>query len=224
MTLIDCSPQVLDLGRSELGALNEGAFDDPRVSVIVADALEYPLTDKAYDVIVCDFTFPTTKESAQGFTIEWYQKLNMALREGGILAINAVSPQNTASAFACLVATVRAAGFKALPYIDPVVLHSSFRDHGYGAWGFVLAAKQQLTIKQLRSIRCPSRYPPSRPIVACSRGALLSKCRLDFAKAPVNRAARPVLQGLLLNPVAFSGPGLQRKMGRRTFPTWPATS
>lgn len=197
VTLIDCSQEVLDFARTELSDLNENALADPRVTVVVADALEYPLADQSFDVIVCDFTFPTTKESSQGFTVEWYRKLNAALARAGTLAINAVSPQNTASAFACLVSTVRAAGLKALPYR---VCIPSFRDHGYGAWGFILASKRRVTISQLRNIKCPVATKQAE-ISLLARGAKFStKSRLGFAKAPVNNAANPVLQALLLNP------------------------
>lgn len=197
VTLIDCSDEILEFARTELRELNQGALDDCRVTVIVADALEFPLEDKSFDVIVCDFTFPTTKESALGFTQEWYQKLNRALTEGGVATINAVSPQNTASAFACLVATVRAAGMKALPYR---VCIPSFRDHGYGAWGFILASRRQLTIGQLRRIECPVATSQA-DLSGLAKGARFSaKSRLEFAKAPINRAGKPILQSLLLNP------------------------
>ena len=199
VTLIDCSDEVLELARTELKELNQGALFDQRVTVIVADALAYPLEPLSFDVIICDFTFPTTKESSLGFTVEWYKKLNDALAEKGVLAINAVSPENTVSAFACIVATIRAAGLKTLPFR---VCIPSFRDHGYGAWGFILAAKRSLTIQRLESIVC-SVHTLQADISGLARAAHFSaKTRVAFAIAPINRAANPVLQGLLLNPNA----------------------
>ncbi len=200
VTLIDCSEEVLNFARTELNELNKGALFDPRVSVIVADAIEFPLAPNSFDVIVCDFTFPTTAEGALGFTVEWYQKLNAALAERGVLAVNAVSPQNTASAFACIVATLRCAGLKALPFR---VCIPSFRDHGYGAWGFVLAAKHALTIRQLAALVCPVQTSQAN-ISGLARAAHFTiKERIAFTTAPVNRAAKPVLQALLLNPNAL---------------------
>jgi len=203
-TLIDYSSEVLDLARSEFKELNGGVLDDPRVTVVVADALEYPLPKASFDVIVCDFTFPTTKEGALGFTVEWYEKLEDALSEGGVLAINGVSPQNTASAFACLVATIRSAGLSTLPYR---VCIPSFRDHGYGAWGFVLASKRRLTIRQLRDIGCPVSTKQADLSLLHRAARFSAKARLGFATAPVNRTTKPVLQTLLLNPVAPTSPG-----------------
>jgi len=196
VTLIDCSQEVLDFARAELNVLNDGALDDPRVSVVVADALTYPLPERTFDAIICDFTFPTTKESSQGFTAEWYQALERALSDDGVLAINAVSPQNTPSAFACIVATLRSTGLKTLPYR---VCIPSFRDHGYGAWGFVLAARRRLTIGELRRIDCPV-VTRQADLSKLARGARFSsKARLGFAMAPINRSDKPVLQALLLN-------------------------
>lgn len=197
VTLIDCSPVVLELARTEMRELNQNALADPRVQVVVADALEYPLSTRFFDVIVCDFTFPTTSESARGFTLEWYWKLGLALTESGVMAINAVSPQNTPSAFACLVSTLRTAGFRTLPFR---VCIPSFREHGYGAWGFILASVSPLTIDRLSGIECPI---PTRQadLGALASGAHFSRaCRAAFAAAPVNRNAGLVLSGLLLNP------------------------
>ena len=195
--LIDCSEEVLQFSRTELKELNQNSLADPRVTVAVADALTYAFDHQAFDVIICDFTFPTTQESSRGFTLEWYQKLKEALSDEGILAVNAVSPQNTASAFACIVGTLRAAGLRTLPYR---VCIPSFRDHGYGAWGFVLASRCSLTIRQLASVVCPVETRQAN-IAGLSRGARFSaQARISFATSPVNREAKPVLQSLLLNP------------------------
>ncbi len=197
VTLIDCSPEVLDLARSEFAELNAHSLEDSRVKVVVADALEYPFESSRFDAIICDFTFPTTQESAQGFTVEWYQKLKHALRPGGMIAINSVSPQNTPAAFACIVATVKASGLFTLPYR---VCIPSFRDHGFGAWGFILASQSQLTIKRLQAIQCPV---PTRQVALGSleKGAHFSdRDRAGFHFAPVNRRENPVLQRLLLDP------------------------
>ena len=197
VTLVDCSSEIIELSRTEFSQLNDRALEDHRVTVEIADALAYPIADRSYDVIVCDFTFPTTVEGALGFAVEWYEKLGRALRDGGTIAINAVSPQNTPSAFACLVSTVRAAGLKTLPYR---VCIPSFRDQGFGAWGFILASKKQLSIRSLERIKSPV-VTKQVDLNRLARGAHFTHAeRLAFNSAPVNRSDDQVLLGLLLNP------------------------
>ena len=201
VTLIDCSEEIVQYAKTELGDLNCGAFEDSRVNLIIGDALLADLPKAVYDVIVVDFTFPTTRESALGFTVEWYEKLKDSLTSEGILSVNAVSPQNTASAFACLVSTLRASGLKTLPYR---VCIPSFREHGYGAWGFILASQRALTIGEFSSLSCPVETRKADLHNLC-RGAHFSlRERANFHAAPANRASKPVLQGLLLNPTSLT--------------------
>lgn len=197
VTLIDCSQEVVDLAQSEWSELNGDSLRGSRVTLFIEDALTFDLPKDSFDVVICDFTFPTTQESALGFTKEWYSKLRACLATSGVMAVNAVSPQNTPSAFACIVSTIKAAGLSVLPYR---VCIPSFRDHGYGAWGFVLAAKKRLTVSQIRRLACP--VPTMQAdLTKLWRGARFSaKDRIAFSTAPVNRESRPVLPGLLLNP------------------------
>jgi len=199
VVLIDCSNDVLDLGRNQFAELNDQSLSDSRVTIVVADALNYALPTAYFDTIICDFTFPTTLESAEGFSVEWYEKLAQALSSGGKMAINAVSPQNTFDAFACLVSTIRAANLQTLPFR---VCIPSFRDQGYGAWGFILASKERLTIRQLQNLSCPISTQQVE-LSALARGAHFTAAqRYQFHVAPVNRAGDMILQRLLVNPEA----------------------
>ena len=208
--LIDCCPEIIDLAKSRFASLNRNAFDDPRVSIAIADALTYELTPQTYDVAICDFTYPTTRESSQVFSVEFYQKLAASLRPGGKLAVNGVSPQKTPEAFACLVATLREAGLHTLPYR---VCIPSFREHGYGTWGFVLAARQQLTIKALRTIQCPVETRQLN-IGRLWRAASFSLAdRKRFCTGPVHRHGETTLQSLILNP--------SRRDGSKVPPDFP---
>ena len=158
--LVDYDQSIVDLARSRFAEVNKQAFDDPRVRVHFRDAWEFvdsidsgTESDKPsrYDVILCDFTVPRTPGHTRIFTREWYAALKTVLAPGGIMAMNAVSPQTAPEAFWCLRRTVRAAGLSSLPYR---VCIPSFRAHGYGAWGFILAAKRRLTVNDLHSLEC----------------------------------------------------------------------
>lgn len=207
--LVDYSDDVVDLGRTRLSAVNASAFSDPRVSVHLTDAWEFLTSGAApYDVILCDFTVPRKHEDTRVFSVEWYRRLKSALSPGGVLGINAVSPQVTPEAFWCLIRTIKAAGLCALPYH---VCIPSFRAHGYGAWAFVLASHTgkgggrsgTLTVQKLKTISCPV---PTRQadLTKLWRGARFPRRERALEKrAPINTLANGCLLPLLLNPGAF---------------------
>jgi len=211
--LVDYSPEVVQLGRTHFTALNDGAFDDPRVSVHIADAWDYlRRTTDRYDVILCDFTVPRRPEDSQVFTREWYAAVRSALLPSGIAALNAVSPQITPEAFWCLRRTVRASGLNALPLAMCI---PSFRDHGYGMWGFLLAAPQPLYRAHLRTA------VNDAPITAAAvdlpqlwRAAYFTRHeRLTETRVPIHCQDDLCLVSLMLNPGKLSGAESTHKDG-----------
>ncbi|GEM_PF-533574 len=196
--LVDYDPEVVALGRTRFAELNAHAFDDPRAHVHIADAWEFLAEAEPYDVVLCDFTVPRRAEDTRVFTQEWYARLAETLTPVGLLALNAVSPQCVPEAFWCLRKTVCAAGLSVLPYRACI---PSFRAHGYGAWGFLLASPQPLTGPQLhRDLVCPV---PTRQadLSRLWRGARFSRKERSLeAQMPVHTLANGCLLPLLLNP------------------------
>lgn len=195
--LVDYDPEVVELGRTRFAELNAHAFDDPRVQVHITDAWEFLREATPYDVVLCDFTVPRRAEETRVFTKEWYERLAACLTPEGMLALNAVSPQIVPEAFWCLRKTVREAGLSALPYRACI---PSFRAHGYGAWGFLLASPQNLTVPQLHRLDCPV---PTRQadLNRLWRGARFSHAerRLETS-VPVHTLENGCLLPLILNP------------------------
>jgi spermidine synthase len=200
--LVDYSPEVVDLGRTAFAALNDRAFEDARVCVHLTDAWEFLRNagEGAYDVILCDFTVPRRAEDGRVFTREWYARVGHALTSGGVAALNAASPQVTPEAFWCLRRTVRAAGLNALPFR---VCIPSFRDQGYGAWGFLLAAKRRIRRADFRAMAsCPV---PTRALDLdrlWDAADFPMEERRREAFVPVHTLERPCLLPLLMNPGA----------------------
>ncbi len=95
--MAEIDPAVIETCREHLPALSAGAFDDPRVSLHIGDALAYVRERKdAYDLIVLDST--DTYEESTGelsealFTKEFYADCKNALRPGGIVVTQADNP------------------------------------------------------------------------------------------------------------------------------------
>lgn len=138
VTLVDIDPAVTDLATSFplLVAQNRGALSDPRVKVVNDDALAWLRSPEGlHDVAIVDFPDPESYSTSKLYTQRFYELLGGALAKDGAFAVQATSVLSTKKAYWCIVKTIEAAGFTALPYRQFV---PSFR----GDWGFVLAARR----------------------------------------------------------------------------------
>ncbi len=151
--VVDRDPDVLRLGAGPLAALNHEAFRDPRARTHVLDARSFLGGARGFDVLIYDLTYPSDLGGATLFSVPFLRKVRAALRPGGVLAVNAVSPELTPQAFGCIGATLGAAGFWAVPYAFTL---PSFREEGYGRWGFFFASARPISKAELRRLALPA--------------------------------------------------------------------
>lgn len=96
--LVEIDERVIAACREYLPSVSDGAFDDPRVRVHVADAFEFvPNFPGAFDIIVADSTDVYEEESdgslsAPLFTDQFYRICRDALATGGVLVTQADNP------------------------------------------------------------------------------------------------------------------------------------
>ncbi len=136
VVLVDLDPGVTELARRrpELSRANAGSLDDPRVTVVNADAARFVEEDtRRYDVIILDFPDPNSLSLGKLFSTRMLRATAARLAEGGALAVQSTTPFYARDSFSTVLATARAAGLAALPY--HVFLPS------FGEWGFVLAKR-----------------------------------------------------------------------------------
>jgi spermidine synthase len=150
--VIDFNPEVLALAGTEFAPWNGSSLADSRVVVQVADVREALASAGSFHAIFSDLTCPGTLADCGLFTRDWFQNLRDHLEPGGILALNGLSPDQTPAAYWCIYQTLRAAGFAALPGRSPV---PSFRELGYGEWGFFLGSDRAITPVEVRSVPIP---------------------------------------------------------------------
>jgi spermidine synthase len=81
---------VIDVSREFLPEISDGAFDDPRVELIVQNGAEYVRRHKAeFDLVVLDSTDPVPRSPAEYlFTEEFYHEVKDALTPGGVVALH----------------------------------------------------------------------------------------------------------------------------------------
>jgi spermidine synthase len=137
VTLVDLDPAMTRLftDNSMLSVLNGGAFHDPRVHVVNADAFLW-LADRpgSFDFAVVDFPDPTNYSLGKLYTSAFYRLLERHLSEHGAAVIQSTSPLFARQSFWCIVKTVESVGLHATPYHAYVP--------SFGEWGFVIASKQ----------------------------------------------------------------------------------
>ena len=85
VTIAELDAGVIDFARTYLPDLSRGAFDDPRVHVVLGDGADFvATTDVRFDVVVVDSTDPIGP-GASLFTPTFYAECRRILRPGGVL-------------------------------------------------------------------------------------------------------------------------------------------
>ena len=132
---IELDPAVIALARTTMRDANGGSLDNPRVNVIIGDAMSWlrgPDLDR-FDAILVDLPDPDTPVLGRLYSTEFYALAAHALAPGGLMVVQAGSPFSTPTAFWRTVSTIRAAGYAATPYHVHVPT--------FGDWGFALARR-----------------------------------------------------------------------------------
>lgn len=85
IVLVEIDPAVIELSKRWLPELSDGAFDDPRAEVVIADGCRFVAeTQERFDLIVVDSTDPVGPGAAL-FTEAFYADCRRCLAPGGLL-------------------------------------------------------------------------------------------------------------------------------------------
>ncbi len=140
ITLVDLDAEMLEICRTDpqVSALNEGALDSERLTVVVDDAYRYlEETADMYDVILVDLPDPNNDALNKLYTNIFYRLCGNHLTEDGVLAVQSTSPYYAKKAYWCVAKTLESEGF----FVDSYHLQVP----AFGDWGFHMAAKQELS-------------------------------------------------------------------------------
>jgi spermidine synthase len=91
--MVDIDEEAVDACRIHLKDVHQGAFDDPRLTLVYDDArAELEKSSPDFDAIVVDVTDPLKGgPSYRIFTREFYQLAKARLRPGGVISVQAES-------------------------------------------------------------------------------------------------------------------------------------
>ncbi|MEM8552170.1 MAG: polyamine aminopropyltransferase [Pseudomonadota bacterium] len=99
-TLVEIDQAVIDLSKEVFAEVSAGAFDDPRVTVVIADGARFLAdTRRQYDLIIVDSPDPVGS-GAVLFEREFYQHCASRLAPGGVLVTQSGMPFLTPDWFA----------------------------------------------------------------------------------------------------------------------------
>lgn len=154
IVLVDLDERVVELAKTNphLIELNEGSLDDPKLTIIFADAFSYLMENQSpFDLIISDLPDPNNIELARLYTKQFYQTLRRNLNTGGVFVTQSTSPYFATKAFWSIHNTVKASGFKyVVPYRADVP--------SFGDWGFVMASETDLSESASKEVLIDSRF------------------------------------------------------------------
>ena len=139
VTLVDLDPAMTRLFTTQplLTNLNRGSLNDPRVTVVNADAFTWlDGQTNQFDFVIADFPDPSNFSLGKLYTTAFYDRLRPALAPGAAVVIQCTSPYVARRSFWCIDGTLRASGFVTEPYHLYVP--------SFGEWGFILASAEPL--------------------------------------------------------------------------------
>ena len=138
VVMVDIDGEVVEACRRHLPEMHQQAFDDPRLELIIADAVKVlETTTELFDVVISDLSDPIEEgPSYPLFTKEYFEKVRRVLVEDGIFVVQAgpLAPAEI-QLHARLHNTVKSVFPQAISYGSHVPTYAS-------PWGFVLAASR----------------------------------------------------------------------------------
>jgi spermidine synthase len=138
VTLVDIDPEMTELGKrfEPLAALNQHAFDDPRVALVHDDAMIWleRRQGEPFDAVIIDFPDPNTFALGKLYTTRFYRLLLPHLAHDGVIGIQCTSPLLARKSYWCVLRTLEAAGLSVAPYQATVP--------SFGVWGYALARRR----------------------------------------------------------------------------------
>lgn len=207
--LVDLDPAMTELFSSHplLTALNDGAFEDPRVSVHNADAMEWLSEHRLaggepFDVAIIDLPDPNNYSLGKLYTRSFYRLVRSQLAPDGVGVIQSTSPYFAPRAYWCIVETLRSAGLHPHPFHAYVP--------SFGDWGFVLVSP--------RPHDPPTALPDDMPMKFLTDAGLAAMFEFPADQAPRDVEVNRLNDQLLVHYYEADLTGPLGRSGRRSDP------
>jgi spermidine synthase len=140
VVMVDIDDLLVALAKEHLGDWHQGAFDDPRVELVHADARGYlEQTSETFDCVIVDATDPLEGgPAALLFTTEFYRLAKARLNPGGTFGMQAETTDiGACEAHASIIKTLRQCFRSVFSYQTVVTFYGQ-------PWGFAVASDEDL--------------------------------------------------------------------------------
>ncbi|MEJ5293009.1 MAG: polyamine aminopropyltransferase [Candidatus Methanosuratincola sp.] len=134
--MVDIDRRVIEISKEHMPELSGGAFEDPRVEVVISDGRKYVEgCSSKFDVVIVDLTDPLEGgPGAMLYTKEFYALLIGVMKKGGIMVTQSTSTYYSDFCFATILKTVGSAFEAAGGYHAWIPSYDS-------TWGFVYGTR-----------------------------------------------------------------------------------
>ena len=138
VVMVDIDPVVIEVAKKYLPEWHQGAFDDPRLELIIGDGYKYVVEGgEKFDVIIADLADPLEAGPAYKLYVkEFYDKVKERLNPGGVFVSQITSPTLMPYTFGVIYNTISSV-FRYATYYTVFV--KSFDS----MWGFALASDEK---------------------------------------------------------------------------------
>jgi spermidine synthase len=147
ITLVDLDEGMTNISKKVpvLGDLNKHSFQDPRVSVINADAFVWLDNNETepFDVAIVDFPDPNNFALGKLYSTRFYNLLKRKMTPDAAIVIQCTSPLMARQSYWCIIKTIESVGFTVKPYLTSVP--------SFGIWGYALV--------KLSNFENPTKFP-----------------------------------------------------------------
>lgn len=141
VVMVDLDQEVVEASKKYLPEMSDRAFDDPRATVRIENAINFlDSTSQQWDIIISDLSDPVDSgPSFQLFTQEYFSQMARVLKPDGFLVVQAGSTALAGLGFHTKIAhTIH----QVFPHIQSYTSNvPSFGE----PWGFVLASEQPIS-------------------------------------------------------------------------------
>lgn len=143
--IVELDQAVVDMARQHLSCIHQGALDDARVHITIADGLQFiGRAGRRYDLIVLDLSDPQGNAAAL-YTRDFYQACAARLNRGGLLSLHVGSPQFQPQQCRHIMDALHGAFTVVRPLLMPITLYG-------GQWLMASASAEQDASRMERAV------------------------------------------------------------------------
>ncbi len=135
VVMVDIDEEVIKVSREYLPEIHQGAFDDPRLKVVIDDGRRYVERCKEkFDVVILDLTDPLEGgPSYLLYTVEFYTMVKNVLNDDGLMVTQATSTFYAVKTFATI--------YKTISTVFPITrAYHVYVPSFDSTWGFVVGS------------------------------------------------------------------------------------